>query len=115
MSVISWWLMFGAFVGMTSAWRNACKCVDVLQGFIDDNIKELVEFMGGTNRWGLLLDRTVWVRKYEASDWEEAVVVAVSHKGALAVRRTCDPREKAHWIRKDQVPYRVALERPEED
>ena len=66
------------------------------------------------NKYAHLLGRTVWVRKYEASRWERAIVVAVSRYGSVAVRRTSDPKESAHWIDKRHVNERVRLDVPEE-
>lgn len=51
------------------------------------------------------LGRRVMVRKYDASDWEPATVVAVSHKGALCVRR--DDERRGWWMDARRVPGRV--------
>ena len=81
-------------------------------GACESNLAALKR-MRSLNPHGWLLDETVWVKKYEGSRWEEAVVVAVSHKGAVAVRRVGE--KHTFWIRKDTVRFRVRLERPEED
>ena len=54
-----------------------------------------------------LLGKTVEAKVYEGSKWERMVVVAVSWKGAVAVRPEWDLQTKARWIHKDKVPYRV--------
>lgn len=63
------------------------------------------------NPYARLLGRTVLVKKHDASEWEPCVVVAVSWKGAVRVRRISEMTDDGHgngfWIRKDAAPYRV--------
>lgn len=59
------------------------------------------------NEHAHLLGRTVMAKVYEGSAWERMVVVAVSWKGAIAVRPEWDPEARARWIRKDVAPQRV--------
>jgi Flp pilus assembly protein TadG len=54
-----------------------------------------------------LLGQTVEAKVYEASDWRQMVIVAVSWKGAVAVRPIDEPEACAKWIRKDLVAERV--------
>ena len=61
------------------------------------------------NPYAHLLGKIVEARVYEASDWEPMVVVAVSWKGSVAVRRVSDPESKARWIRKDVTRERVRM------
>lgn len=63
------------------------------------------------NPYARMLGRTVLVKKHDASEWEPCVVVAVSWKGALRVRRLSEMSDVGHgngfWIRKELAPYRV--------
>lgn len=59
------------------------------------------------NPYAHLLGKTVEAKVYEASEWERMVVVAVSWKGAVAVRPEWDLQTKARWIHKSKVPDRV--------
>ena len=59
------------------------------------------------NQHARLLGKTVEAKVYEGSKWERMVVVAVSWKGAVAVRPEWDQEAKARWIHKDKAPYRV--------
>ena len=61
----------------------------------------------GLNPHAHLLGKTVEARVYEASDWERMVVVAVSWKGGVCVRRASDPDGRGRWIKKAFVPDRV--------
>ena len=54
------------------------------------------------------LGRRVLVKKYEASDWEPATVVCVSHKGSLCIRR--DYEEKGWWMDESRVDGRVMID-----
>ena len=54
-----------------------------------------------------LLGKEVEARVYEASRWERMIVVAVSWRGAVAVRPANDLETRARWIRADLVPDRV--------
>ena len=60
-----------------------------------------------TNPHARLLGKVVNAKKYEGSEFEPMVVVAVSHKGALAVRPVGDPRQSARWIPKGKVERMV--------
>ena len=59
--------------------------------------------------YAALLDAEVLVRKYEASDWEPCVVVAVSKSGAVCVRRIedRDVTRSGFWIKSELAPERV--------
>jgi hypothetical protein len=59
------------------------------------------------NPYGRLLGRVVEAKVYEASEWERMVVVAVSWRGAVAVRPEKDVEARARWICKDLVAERV--------
>lgn len=59
------------------------------------------------NPYAHLLGKTVEAKVYEGSEWERMVIVAVSWKGAVAVRPVYDLETKARWIHKDKVPDRV--------
>lgn len=57
--------------------------------------------------FGYLLDRECDVLKGDG-EWHRGVVVAVSHKGAIAVRNVGDGSGKhAAWVPKDEVSERV--------
>lgn len=59
--------------------------------------------------FGYLLDRECEVLKGDG--WHRCIVVAVSHKGAIAVRNVGNGSGKhAKWIGKEQVPERVRWE-----
>ena len=53
------------------------------------------------------LGRTVEAKVYPVSRWERMVVVAVSWRGAVAVRPASDLETHARWISADLVPSRV--------
>ena len=116
-SDLPFWLMFALVVAETMLCRAT-------MGELDSARRELVEAQSMAwhyarkaaklNEHAHLLGRTVWVKKYEASRWEQAIVVAVSRYGSVAVRRTSDPKESAHWIDKRRVNERVRLDMPEE-
>ncbi len=59
------------------------------------------------NKFGLLLGRTVEAKVYDGSKWERMVIVAVSWRGAVAVRPEWDLETKARWIPKCKVAERV--------
>jgi len=69
---------------------------------------------GHKNPHGDWLDRTCWVRPAGRESWKEHVVVAVSHKGAICVRRADHMDEDGYWIKKQNVRWRVRWERPRE-
>lgn len=54
-----------------------------------------------------MLGRVVEVKKFEGSEWERAVVVAVSRHGAVCVRRLSDMEARGFWLNKDLAPHRV--------
>lgn len=59
--------------------------------------------------FGYLLDKECEVLKGDG--WHRCIVVAVSHKGAIAVRNAANGSGKhARWIPKEQVPERVRWE-----
>lgn len=53
------------------------------------------------------LGRTVEAKVYPVSRWERMVVVAVSWRGAVAVRPEHDLNTRARWISADLAPTRV--------
>lgn len=55
------------------------------------------------NEHAKMLGRTVEARTSDGAKWREMVVVAVSWKGALAVRPTSEPDKPARWIHKSKV------------
>ena len=59
------------------------------------------------NKHANMLDRVVSARVYEGSKWEAMLVVAVSHKGAVAVRPVMYQDAPARWIDKEHVADRV--------
>lgn len=59
------------------------------------------------NKHAHLLGKTVEAKVYEGSNWERMVVVAVSWRGAVAVRPVWDLHAKSRWIQKHLVPQRV--------
>ena len=65
-----------------------------------------------TNPYAPLLGRVVYAKVYEGSEWERMLVVAVSWKGAVAVRPLRDLSTKARWIHKQHVPTRVRSTEP---
>lgn len=58
-----------------------------------------------------LLGKAVMVKKYEASEWERCVVVCVSWKGGVKVRRINEMNGVSHgngfWIGSAETPKRV--------
>ena len=67
-------------------------------------------FMGPRNPYGRWLGMTCWVCPSGRDEWVEHVIVAVSWKGAVCVRRECD--ETGYWIKKHNVGWRVSFDRP---
>ena len=63
--------------------------------------------LAGPAAW---LDRTCWYRRDEGEPWQECVVVAVSHKGAVALRSP--EMRKALWVRRWLVKRCVRWEDP---
>ena len=59
------------------------------------------------NPYARLLGKTVEAKVYEGSDWERMVIIAVSWKGAVCVRRELDMVAPGRWIHKSKVPCRV--------
>ena len=58
--------------------------------------------------FGAWLGRKCMARVGNEKEWHERTVVAVSHKGAVCVRRPDAKRGK--WISKEEVPERVRWE-----
>ena len=54
-----------------------------------------------------LLGEVVQAKVRGRDEWEPMLVVAVSHKGALAVRPVSNPKRSARWIHKQHVSERV--------
>jgi len=69
---------------------------------------------GSKNPHGDWLGRRCWVRPAGRAKWEEHVVVAVSHKGAICVRRADRMDEDGYWIKKQNVRWRVRWSKPTE-
>lgn len=55
--------------------------------------------------WDYERGERVLVKKYEASDWEMATVVAVSWHGSVCVRP--EGEEKGYWIKQAMTDTRV--------
>ena len=71
------------------------------------DLAERLEHLQFTSPYAHYLGRTLEVKVYAASRWERMVVVAVSWRGAVAVRPATDTKTRARWIRADLVPERV--------
>ena len=68
------------------------------------------------NPYGFWLDRHCWVKDAETEDeWEECRIVAVSHRGGVAVRRTDGLDDRAHWIPKYLVSRTVSFSNPTDE
>lgn len=65
--------------------------------------------------FGRWLGKRCWVRPCGRVDWKEHVIVAVSWKGAVCVRRAEKMDEDGYWIKKQNVRWRVRWERPREE
>ena len=55
------------------------------------------------SKYAYLLNRLMEVRKYDASDWEPCVVVAVGWHGSACVRRLCDIDQPGFWVHHDRA------------
>lgn len=55
-------------------------------------------------RW---LGKTCLVRPCSTERWDECVIVAVSWRGSVCVRRLDNPTKDGFWIKKENVPWRV--------
>ena len=62
------------------------------------------------NPYAKLLGEVVQAKVREKDEWQAMRIVAVSHKGAVAVRPVSDPEAKAKWIRKSKVSERMRTE-----
>ena len=56
-----------------------------------------------SNPYAHLLGKVMEVRKYDASDWEPCVVVAVGWHGSVCVRRLCDIERPGFWVHNDRA------------
>lgn len=93
---------------MAEQWSNTAEnAIAAAEGWMAEY--ERLKSVTPKNPYAHLLGRVVEARVYEASDWERMIVVAVSWKGAVAVRRVADPDSKARWIRKDVTKERVRM------
>lgn len=59
------------------------------------------------NPYGHWLGRHCWVRPIGRAEWREHVIVAVSWRGAVCVRRADALSEEGYWIKKQNVRHRV--------
>lgn len=59
------------------------------------------------NEHARMLDETVDAKVRERDEWQPMLVVAVSHKGSLAVRPVSEPGRAAKWIPARLVEKRV--------
>ncbi len=57
-----------------------------------------------------MLGEVVQAKVSERDKWRKMRIVAVSHKGAVAVRPVSDPYASARWIAKDKVSERMRTE-----
>ena len=80
--------------------------------------------LGGAMSWasestacpyGEWLGQTCWVHPLGVGEWREHVIVAVSWKGAVCVKRSDALDQDGYWIKHYNVPKRVRFERPEVD
>ena len=58
------------------------------------------------------LGKRCWVRPVGRESWAQHVIVAVSWKGAVCVRRLDKPDDDGYWIKKQNVSWRVRWDRP---
>lgn len=93
-----------AVLWLLCKWTKAEGECDALRR---DLMYERLERMRETSQYGRMLGKVVEAKVYAESDWQRMVVVAVSWKGAVAVRPESDMETRARWIRRDLVPYRV--------
>lgn len=70
---------------------------------------------GFGNPYSKWLGRKCWVRPCGRATWEEHVIVAVSWKGAVCVRRTDRMHEDGYWIKKQNVRWRVRWSEPKDE
>ena len=61
----------------------------------------------GWRGWAYRLGERVLVRKYDASDWEMATVVAVSWRGAACVRLDGQVDRKGFWVDKSRAETHI--------
>lgn len=93
---------------MAAQWSNTAEnAIAAAEGWMAEY--ERLKSVAPKNPYAHLLGKEVEARVYEASDWERMVVVAVSWKGAVAVRRVSDPGSKARWIHKSKTAERVRM------
>ena len=65
------------------------------------------------NEYAGWLGKDCWVRPVSRPSWRRHVVVAVSWKGAVCVRRADRLDEDGYWIKKHNVSWRVRFDEPE--
>ena len=63
--------------------------------------------------YGEWLGHTCWVHPIGVGEWREHVIVAVSWKGAICVKRSDRLDQDGYWIKHYNVPKRVRFERPD--
>lgn len=65
--------------------------------------------------YGRWLGKRCWVRPCGRATWEEHVIVAVSWKGAVCVRRAARMEEDGYWIKKQNVRWRLRWSEPKDE
>ena len=93
---------------MADRWSNSAEnAIAAAEGWMAEY--ERLKSVTPKNPYAHLLGKEVEAKVYEGSEWERMVIVAVSWKGAVAVRRVADSESKARWIRKDVTRERVRM------
>ena len=67
----------------------------------------ICRLMEAPSPYARLLGRHVAAKKYESSEWERYVVVAVSWQGSLRLRKDSEVDRNGFWIHWDKVDTRV--------
>ena len=99
-----------AFVLLGSRTYVACRDARDYRAWYADATRRyasLSRSYAALNPYAALLGAEVEARVYAESRWERMVVVAVSWRGAVAVRPRHDLATRARWIRAELVPDRV--------
>lgn len=77
-------------------------------GMTRERLDEILSLTMRLNPHAPMLGREVEALFYKGSKyWERCIVVAVSWKGAVCVRKAAYPTAKGNWISKDEVRDRV--------
>lgn len=85
------------------AFLSGCLLGYVVRDVLGDDPAADVLDRRVTNPYAHMLGRVMEVRKYEASDWEPCVVVAVGWHGSVCVRRICDLDRPGFWVQSDRA------------